>query len=397
MGHVYEFAPSEGSKFATRFGKPCAEYTLELIKLADTTDGGAILPFSDGTEIWFGTLFDKGTLQGTFNRGQRFTGNVGPGVCIWTNNKRISGSGERGSMDTQFVPLWVRGRTLGWTMSRYNGMRCRIMPLADGSGTLTLDGAVQATPTLTAGTVFDFNTGSVAGGLYQGTWEFVADVDCVGFKADQDNNGDASIVFPPYDDFLGWGSSAFYWGPGGTVATIWPQNADPTAPHVETASAANGWGVANSPDIGGGTVSHYSVNSALRAFLNQPGYGNARADADGGNDTGTMPTPWGKQIHLIPHATEFISMVSLVPATVERYDEQSGTLVETITLTRLSTNPDAPYAGRFGTANGASNFTWGQRLESSDPMMVVYQPKGTGNFGSDDDESTSFGYDPQEL
>ena len=104
-----------------------------------------------------------------------------------------------------------------------------------------------------------------------------------------------------------------------------------------------------------------------------------------------MPIDLMTTHHKIPQPSEYVAISNLNGSPIQVFDA-SGVLVTTLTPTKVNTNILAPYAVRYGTPNGATNVPLGYEFVSTEPIHVVYQPKGAGAFGSDDDETVSYGY-----
>lgn len=303
----------------------------------------------------------------------------------------IFSSGELGSSHRGLVPEYTANDVLGTTASRYGGIQIKLYSLSATSADIFRNGVLVNTIPLTVGAVSTFNQT----GNYTGNWKVVANGEVLGFKSeDTPFNGDASVMVRPSTDIIGWASTSSYVAKeSGSVGSF----TFDTYSHLGnyTGTIATTYNIVNSADLPHTTTQsrYYDQNSNLR-FISRTSeglYANSRADSDGGDDTPFLPIDILKTHHKIPQPSEFVAISTIGSATVEVRDA-AGILITTLTTTKVNTDPLAPYAVRYGTPNGLSNIPAGYEFIGSEGLNIVYQPKGAGLFGSDDDETVSWGY-----
>ncbi len=308
---------------------------------------------------------------------------------IISSCKPIFASGELNSSDRSIVPDYLANDVLGFTASRYGGIRLTLYSLDATSADISRNGTFVQTIALTPGEVSVFTQT----GNYTGNWKVVANGQILGEKSDDGINGDSSIIVKPSTDIIGWASSVAYVAKENAPSPGTPFQVYSHLGDYLTGTIATTYNIVNSADLPhtGAQDNYYDPRVNIRAISIDGLYGNSRADSDGGNDTALFPTDLLTTHHVIPQPTEFVAISSQEAATVDVYDE-TGTLVTTLNTTRVNTNVLAPHAVRFGTPNGQSNFPAGYMFIGSEPLMIVYQTKGGGIYGSDDDEQNSLGY-----
>lgn len=386
------FSWTDDGDFAHKCDCAC-DATRELYRLsAVAQDGFRVGAFEDDTCVWIGDDTGPQRYLGCIDQQEILTSTIGAGEIIYTNDKRVSASGEEGSTDIELLPDYVANDTLGTIASRYGGITLTLWSLTATSADIYRNGALVTTIPLIPGQVGSYSQT----GTYTGNWKVIANGQVMGYRQEDNfGNGDGTAIFKPSDEILGWHSTAAYIAgdnaPAGTSIQAWVQSNN--APFNGT--IATTYNIINWPDTGsagaGAGDNYYDPRVALRV-LGQTGdiYGSSVADSDGGNTSAFIPVDLMTTHHLIPQPTEYVSIVgksgSVVTVT------QPGGATSTVTLTNTGGSAQKPFAARLGTPNGGSNLPAGLLLSSPDPIHVVYQPKGAGGFGSDDDETISFGY-----
>lgn len=308
---------------------------------------------------------------------------------ILSSCKPIFGSGELGSAGFEMVPDWWKSDTFGTTRSRYGGVRFEIYSIDATSIQIFRNKGLNTTLTLTPGQVTTFTQT----GAYTGSWDLIANGNVVITGRDDNGAGDSSVISIPDNNIIGWASTAAYIASADPPPTVvfTAYNREVSVPFV--GNIATTYNIVNQIDfvgITGAMDNYYDPRVGLRA-IGPNLYGESRADSDGGNHTPFIPLSRMTTHHVIPQPTEFISFISDVPTTVQWFDE-NGVAQPSIVLTKNSIQANAPYAARIGTPNNASNFPAGQLFIGSNPVHIVYQTKGAGIYGSDDDELISIGY-----
>lgn len=351
--------------------------------------GGAtaarIVSCEDNTKIW---VNNESSEAGTIARDGVLELSLSQGDTIYAC-KPIFASGEWDSSNRAIVPDYTANNALGATVFRYGGVRFEIYSVDATSADIYRNGVLQTTIPLSQGDVTTFTRT----GNYTGNWKIVADGQIMGFKSDDNVNGDASVMLKPHDDLLGYAS---------TRANIAKENANATPTAFEvyshlgnytTGIITTTYNTVNSADLPHTNAqdNYYQDEVNIRVQANENLYGNSVADSDGGDDTPLVPIDLLRTHHKIPQPSEYVSISNINGSDIDVLDA-SGALVVTLTPTKVNTDPLAPYAVRFGTPNGTANVPLGYEFVSSEPIYVVYQPKDSGAFGSDDDETISYGY-----
>ena len=305
----------------------------------------------------------------------------GTRICA---KKCISGNGEFGASDYELVPEYIASNEAANNITRSGSPTFDILSIDATSVDIFLNGVFQSTQTLIPGQVTTHTSPTANGNYY-----LSANGDIIVQKK-AGNTNDSGTILKPSNDIIGWASTTANMSSN-------PINQTFDAYHVNTNGATTQstqttHNVLNFNDFSNFANTedeYYEPTSALR-ILGNGLYGSARGDSDGGNDTALLPLEFMTDTHLIPQPAEFIAMVSDHPANVT-ITEPNGTITNII-LTKLSTDVQAPYSGRVGVINNTANFEAGTLLESDVPIHVVYQPEDAGAFGSDSDETISFGW-----
>lgn len=352
--------------------------------------GGAttarVVSMTDNNAVW---INDESGYQGNLNRDEVLEISLAEGDVLYSCDYAFSG-GELGSSDRVLMPDYLANDVLGFTASRYGGVQIKLYSLGATSADIYRNGVLVQTIALTPDNVSTFTQT----GNYTGNWKVVANGQVLGFKSeDSPFNGDSDIILKPSTDIIGWASTAAYIAKEnaqaiGTAFQVYSHLGD-----YLTGTIATTYNIVNSIDLPHSTAqdNRYDPLVNIRVQSTDGLYGNSRGDGDGGNDTALMPIDLLRTHHKIPQPVEYVSISSEGTTTVDVFDE-TGTFVITLNTTRVNTNPLAPHAVRYGLPNGATNFPAGYEFVGSEPIMVVYQPKGAGGFGSDDDETISLGY-----
>lgn len=351
--------------------------------------GGAtavrIVSFEDGNRIWRNnsgndfTLDRDGVLEVSSAKGD-----------IFYSCSEISGSGERGNSNRALLPEYLSSNVLGGTASRYAGVELSIFSLDATSATIFRNGAIVNTIALTPNNVSTF----LQSGNYTGNWKIVADGKILGFKSeDTPFNGDASVMLKPSTDILGWASTSAYISKESGSATPQAFQVYSHLGNYTTGTIATTYNIVNNADLPHTSTQddYFDPNVNIRVQSLEGLYANSRADSDGGDDTPFLPIDLLTTHHKIPQPSEYVSISNLGCSVINVFDG-SGSLVTTLTPTKTNTTALAPCAVRYGTPNGATNIPQGYEFVSTEGINVVYQPKNSGAFGSDDDETVSYGY-----
>lgn len=346
----------------------------DAVRIVTTGDNMTVWRNSESTAL--GPISRDGVLEASSSQGDIFY------AC-----EPIFGSGSLGSFDVSLVPSYLAADTLGTTASRYGGIIIDLYSVNATSATIYRNGNTPSTVALTPGSVTTF---SQIGNPYLGAWRVDADGDVIGYK--RGNTGDSGAIVKPANKIVGWASTGAYIAKESGNA---PPDGYRVYGHLTSISdtLSTSYDLINSPDIGSGTYSYYNPDSAM---ISEGGsginlYANSRADSDGGNETAHLPLELLRQFHKLPQPSEFIAINSLTNSPIE-IRSPAGSVIATLTPTKVNIDSNAPYSAYYGSPNGASSFPIGTEIYSDDPIQVVFQSKGSGGFGSDDDESNSFGY-----
>lgn len=362
-------------------------FYLAQYKLYNVGGATAVRIVTTGTNarVWrndaagdLGTISRNGVLETSAAKGDVF-------YCC----EPIWGVGESGTFDVTLVPDYTAGSTVAGTISRSGSIQIELYSLGATSAQVYRNGGLVSTIALTPNAVTTFTQGNP----YTGSWRVDANGPVMAFKRTQ-SGADSSIMATPTNRIIGWASSAAYIGKETSSATSQQFTAYSHRGNY-TGNIATTYNIINSADLphSGAQGSYYDPNVGMVAVgangINL--HGNSRADADGGNDTAFLPTSWMRTLHKLPQPCEFASINSLTNAPVE-VRNPDGSLLTTLTPTKVNTDPNAPYSVRYGTPNNAANIPIGTEFYSTSPIQIVAQAKGGGAFGSDDDEFNSFGY-----
>ena len=364
---------------------PFSAVTHTLYNVGGAT-GVRIVSMDDNTKIWrnsendfLGTINRDGVLETTSVQGDVFYA-CG---CIF-------GSGEEGNADIELMPDYLASDVLGATMSRYGGIDVSLYSLSANNARIFRNGNLEATLTLTPDTVTTFTKT----GNYVGNWKVEADGQILGFKReDNQGNGDSSAMMIPSTDILGWASTLAYIAKESGSATPLPFQVYSHLGNYTTGTIATTYNIVNSVDLPHTTAqdNYYDPRVNIRVQANEGLYGVGLADSNGGNCTALVPVDLLTTHHKIPQPAEYIAISAIEPATVDTFNPD-GSFDQTITLTKVNTDPLAPYSARIGTIGATASFPVGYELVGSSPITVVYQPEDAGGFGSDEDEQNSYGY-----
>ncbi|MDA8793187.1 fibronectin type III domain-containing protein [Bacteriovoracaceae bacterium] len=111
------------------------------------------------------------------------------------------------------------------------------------------------------------------------------------------------------------------------------------------------------------------------------------ADSNGYCATSFLPTNLMKHNYVINVASSYVAFASLEAGTIDVINN-IGTVVETLTLARSGSDPNAPYKARRDTSSNA-----GYRFISTVPAAAFYHPS-TDTGAAVNDETVLYGYDP---
>lgn len=357
--------------------------------------GGAnaarIVTLDDNVKVWRNSSSD---LVGTIDRGGFLEISTQQDDVFYSCGC-IFGQGEEGSAGIALIPEYLSSNELGTTAQRFGGVDLSIYSLDATSAQIFRNGSLVQTLPLTPRQTTTFTQT----GNYVGNWKVVANGQILGHRReDNAGNGDSAEILKPSTDILGWASTAAYIAKESGSATPQSFQVYSHLGNYTTGTIATTYNIVNSADLPHNTAQddYYDPNVNIRVQSSEALYGNSIGDSDGGDNTPLVPTDLLTTHHKIPQPTEYISITSLGPATVEVSDI-NGNLVQTVILTKANTDSQAPYAARIGTANNSTNQPLGYELVGSEPILVVYQPKGAGSFGSDDDEQNSWGYNKDDF
>ena len=346
--------------------------------------GGAtaarVYSYEDNNQVWLNNSF-----LGSIDKQEGLEFNLALGDVL-KSCYPIAASGEDGDAGIELQPFWTMSDRQGTNYSRGGGVDLNIYSIDATSVNIYRNHALVTTLAVVPNQVTTFTQA----GNYVGSW-IVEGVDgCIMAFHREDNAGtnDPEPMTALSNDISGWASTAAYISSdiGGTGFDSYSNLGN------YSSTIATTYNIINATDLPNTTAQDdfFDPRVSLRVITTGVDlYGSSRADSDGGDSAAFFPTSWLKTRHLIPQPTEFISVLNYSGATIDVYDENG--VLTTITPTKTNTDALAPYAFRIGTPDGTTNQNAGYLLESTDPLMVVYQPKGAGNFGSDDDELNSFG------
>ena len=350
-----------------------------------SSDAGRISSFENANKIKIVNP-DGSSRYFCLDRQQTLELTIEPGAKIYSKFC-VSGSGEgdlNAASQFEFVPEYIADPEVGFNVSRSGSPNMRILSFDATSVDIYFNDVLQNTVTLTPGevTIYVAPTGN-------GNYYLQANGNIIVQKTSGTTN-DSGTVLKPSDDIIGWSSTAAYISSrnGGNAFDAYHVNT--TGATSQNANNPNN--ILNFNDFGNFANTEdefYEPTSALR-IIGTNLYGQSRGDSDGGNETAFLPLDFARDTHLIPQHAEFVAMVSDQPAVI-LVTEADGT-TQTVTLTKSSTDPEAPYSARIGAANGISNFDEGMLLESDVPIHVVYQADDADAFSSSADETISFGY-----
>lgn len=109
------------------------------------------------------------------------------------------------------------------------------------------------------------------------------------------------------------------------------------------------------------------------------------ADSNGYCAAPFLPTSLMRRNYAINTNSDYVAFASKLPGTIEVRDS-SDNVIETLTLSRTGSNPNAPYKARRGTT------TAGYRFFATVPVAAWYQPNNDVG-GADQDETILYGTD----
>lgn len=335
---------------------------------------------ADDNKVW---LNNANTLLGDIDEQQGIEFNLAPFDIIYSC-KPLAIAGEEGTSGIGIYSDKYKGTTLATNASRYGGVDLNIYSLGATSADIYRNGALVNTIALTP------NTGTIftQTGNYTGVWTVVANGEILGYKReDNAGNGDPQPMMPLSNSIVGWASTIAYISNSFGVSTNFT-----TESHLGTYTGVTGttYNIVNSVDLPHSSAqdNYYDIFVAIHTTSTDSLTASSRADSDGGSNTPHIPVDLLCDTHIIPEPTEFVSFMNENGSPVQVFDN-GGNLITTVTPTRVNNN--AWYSERIGLPNGATNFAAGLKLVSSEPINVVYQPKGAGSYGSDDDELVSEG------
>lgn len=352
--------------------------------------GGAtairIASTSDNNRVWRNTELDE---VGPIDRDEVIETTSTVGDILYSCDPIFS-SGERGSSHRSLMPEYLASDELGTTASRSGGIEIKIFSLTATTADIFRNGVLITTIPLTVNTVDTY----VQTGAYTGNWKIEANGLILGFKSeDAPFNVDASVMMKPSVDLIGWASTSAYIAKESGSATPLPFEVYSHLGNYTTGTIASTYNIVNSADLPHNTAqdNYYDPRVNIRVQSTEGLYGNGRGDSDGGDDTSLTPTDLLRTHHKIPQPSEYVSISNLNGSPIQVLDA-SGALITTLTPTKTNTDALAPYAVRYGAANGGVNVPVLTEFVSTEGIEVIYQPKGAGVFGSDDDETRSHGY-----
>lgn len=163
--------------------------------------------------------------------------------------------------------------------------------------------------------------------------------------------------------------------------------------HSDSATVAGNLNKPDSINIGpsGGGSSLYQGNSLLIS-ADQKVAGASFADSNGNCAAPFLPTNMMKKRYMVNVSSNWVAFASKQAGTIDVYSPGQtigvSTPVQTLTLTRTGTNPNAPYRVRRGVTPE------GYRFVSTVPMAGWYQPD-TANQAGNRDETILVGTDDE--
>lgn len=344
----------------------------------------SLVALENNTEVYV-----SGNLVATLNSQQRYLLSSPSSVFAVRCNFPVAISGRTANgNNVPFVPEYLASNTIACTVSRFTGVTFFIYSLEATSIEIFKNGVSVLTQAIDRYVPFEYTTSS----NINGKWVVVGNGKILGYKQNSTGAGDGCPMLAPALDLVGFCSSLLLIAnvQGSITSTIYGniQNTTITSSNTSVNVPNNSLGLQSTNNR-----RYYNRLSSVRIRpTSNPGislFGNSRGDGDGGDDTPLLPVSLMRTKHIIPIPTEFVSIVSLTNDLITVTPPFGAAF--NITPIRNNNDPLAPYATRTGSTNGTAPILVGTIFSSTSPFMLVYQPKGSGGFGGDDDETISFG------
>ncbi len=343
--------------------------------------GGAttskVVAFEDTTEIKINDI-----VVTTLNAGQTY-GFTSAQFDVIEGDKPIFVAGRIGSGGASNkgnvvwnTPDWA-GKNFLANLSRTATHRVQVYAFEASDVRVYFGGSEVAQQNVSANGshIFSFNT--------NGNYEIVSDGWIVAYQYSNGNGSnytDPMPVLPSSKDIIGFPSNSAQ-----VASAVDGAYYDEYHSSGGSGSSTLSTGTFNTINGQGSPTSYYQ-GDALRLIADQPIVSRSYADSNGSCSAPFIPVTMMKKRYAINVNSDYVAFASTGPAVIDVIDP-TGTVVETITLTRTGTG-DSPYRGRRGTT------TEGMRFESTNDVSfgAWYQPN-SDSFGADQDESIMFGAD----
>lgn len=294
---------------------------------------------------------------------------------IYTAGRRGSG-GNTAKANIVWQPTAWAGKKFSFNAIRTNPQQLHIYAIENASIEVKQGSTVLASTTLTAG-----NGGVISWSVY-GSYQVVSTGTILAYHTSGNPASalvDPKPLLPSALEIIGFPSNSMR-------ITTDKDSTNYNLIHADSSIGSGSLSKQDSTQINpqGGNSSLYQGNSLIIS-ADQKIAGASFADSNGNCAAPFLPTNLMKKNYAINAPADYVAFASKIPGTIEVRDS-SDTVIETLTLTRTGSNPNAPYKARRGTTTG------GYRFFATVPVAGWYQPNSdTG--GADQDETILYGTD----
>jgi hypothetical protein len=293
---------------------------------------------------------------------------------IYTAGRRgNSGAGASSKANIVWQPTAWAGKTFSFNATRFNPQQLFVYATENSTIEVKQGSTVIASTTVTAG-----NGATLSWSIY-GSYQVLSTGTILAFHSSGDPSGtyaDPKPLLPAFNEMIGFASNSMR-------LTTEKDSTNYNMIHSNSVAVS---GTINKQDViqvnSQGTGSYYQGES-LYVFADQNISGASYADSNGYCASTFLPTNLMKRNYAINTNSDYVAFASKQAGTIDVKDGANN-IIQTLTLTRSGSNPNAPFKVRIGTT------AQGTRFFSTVPVAAWYQPNSDDGAG-DEDETILYG------
>jgi hypothetical protein len=292
--------------------------------------------------------------------------------AIYTAGRRGSGSATAKGNITWNPTAWA-GKSFSFNATRYNPQKLHVYATENATITVKQGATTVASTTVTAG-----NGTTLSWSVY-GSFQVASTGTILAYHIS--GNGTSQIVdpkplIPSSLELIGIPSRSIR-------ITADLDSTNYTLIHGDDSTASGSLNKTNVISVNGrGTASQFQEHALLLSSDRNISVASF-ADSNGGCAAPFLPTSLMRKNYAINNSADWVVFTSKQAGTIEVRDN-TDSVVQTLTLTRSGTNPNAPYRARLGTTAS------GYRFFATVPVGAWYQPNNDTGTG-DQDETILYG------